>query len=71
MFERYVNFEFYKTVRLRSIQENAFERYVSFEFYKTKLSNGKLSSPFERYVNFEFYKTDKIEDVCQRCLRDM
>ena len=39
MFERYVNFEFYKTdieivdVRLK------FERYVNFEFYKTIVSS--------------------------------
>ena len=36
MFERYVNFEFYKTNdELKAIEE-WFERYVNFEFYKTQ-----------------------------------
>ena len=35
MFERYVNFEFYKTNNMAINTEQAFERYVNFEFYKT------------------------------------
>ena len=35
MFERYVNFEFYKTLGKLSIWITLFERYVNFEFYKT------------------------------------
>ena len=35
MFERYVNFEFYKTVRKILVTVFRFERYVNFEFYKT------------------------------------
>ena len=35
-FERYVNFEFYKTYLLTYTLEREFERYVNFEFYKTK-----------------------------------
>ena len=34
-FERYVNFEFYKTVEGDDIPEGSFERHVNFEFYKT------------------------------------
>ena len=34
-FERYVNFEFYKTADKVNFLESKFERYVNFEFYKT------------------------------------
>ena len=34
-FERYVNFEFYKTTVITSVGSSMFERYVNFEFYKT------------------------------------
>ena len=34
-FERYVNFEFYKTVQVSDRTGGLFERYVNFEFYKT------------------------------------
>ena len=44
MFERYVNFEFYKTFKyLLGIREK-FERYVNFEFYKTTVASHKLTS---------------------------
>ena len=39
MFERYVNFEFYKTVAKKFYPEGQFERYVNFEFYKTIINN--------------------------------
>ena len=35
MFERYVNFEFYKTQDGTPFGDEWFERYVNFEFYKT------------------------------------
>ena len=35
LFERYVNFEFYKTITLTAPNVKGFERYVNFEFYKT------------------------------------
>ena len=35
MFERYVNFEFYKTYGCMPVSVIKFERYVNFEFYKT------------------------------------
>ena len=35
LFERYVNFEFYKTIILGAGELYLFERYVNFEFYKT------------------------------------
>ena len=35
MFERYVNFEFYKTNDNQQLILDTFERYVNFEFYKT------------------------------------
>ena len=35
MFERYVNFEFYKTHNYDNADYKMFERYVNFEFYKT------------------------------------
>ena len=35
MFERYVNFEFYKTMETTTQSLLMFERYVNFEFYKT------------------------------------
>ena len=34
-FERYVNFEFYKTLEKLDELDGMFERYVNFEFYKT------------------------------------
>ena len=34
-FERYVNFEFYKTLDYKQAELTKFERYVNFEFYKT------------------------------------
>ena len=34
-FERYVNFEFYKTITTITSARATFERYVNFEFYKT------------------------------------
>ena len=34
MFERYVNFEFYKLGAGKSSVSDWFERYVNFEFYK-------------------------------------
>ncbi len=37
MFERYVNFEFYKTKPTELSEISGFERYVNFEFYKTML----------------------------------
>ena len=37
MFERYVNFEFYKTELNLQQNEDSFERYVNFEFYKTDM----------------------------------
>ena len=56
-FERYVNFEFYKTNLKYPSPLALFERYVNFEFYKTHIFKKKLKRAFERYVNFEFYKT--------------
>ena len=35
-FERYVNFEFYKTTFNSTVNKRVFERYVNFEFYKTQ-----------------------------------
>ena len=35
LFERYVNFEFYKTTMNLEKWNSWFERYVNFEFYKT------------------------------------
>ena len=40
MFERYVNFEFYKTKGDGQHEEAEFERYVNFEFYKTGMELG-------------------------------
>ena len=34
LFERYVNFEFYKLESARAALTALFERYVNFEFYK-------------------------------------
>ena len=56
-FERYVNFEFYKTVARLDKPTSWFERYVNFEFYKTYSQEWYICKWFERYVNFEFYKT--------------
>ena len=38
-FERYVNFEFYKTAFEDTAISVLFERYVNFEFYKTLDTN--------------------------------
>ena len=35
MFERYVNFDFYKTIKKDGNKVYEFERYVNFDFYKT------------------------------------
>ena len=43
-FERYVNFEFYKTNRIHLTPEYVFERYVNFEFYKTLACSSLLNS---------------------------
>ena len=40
-FERYVNFEFYKTLAIVDNSISMFERYVNFEFYKTIAITGK------------------------------
>ena len=56
-FERYVNFEFYKTFTFIPKLPTEFERYVNFEFYKTPTIAYISGNTFERYVNFEFYKT--------------
>ena len=42
MFERYVNFEFYKTNKTNGALKWMFERYVNFEFYKTLLQKPLL-----------------------------
>ncbi len=34
-FERYVNFDFYKTIVTLETSTSVFERYVNFDFYKT------------------------------------
>ena len=39
MFERYVNFEFYKTTKKDVKRFVVFERYVNFEFYKTQFNS--------------------------------
>ena len=39
MFERYVNFEFYKTTYRLTHSDILFERYVNFEFYKTHVES--------------------------------
>ena len=36
LFERYVNFDFYKTIAPLLALDTSFERYVNFDFYKTK-----------------------------------
>ena len=71
MFERYVNFEFYKTYWKCSNWELSFERYVNFEFYKTNECKNIAELMFERYVNFEFYKTFVIMIHRINRLRDM
>ena len=71
MFERYVNFEFYKTTGLKDKNGTEFERYVNFEFYKTALVSGSAVLLFERYVNFEFYKTVQFALRGLFGLRDM
>ena len=71
MFERYVNFEFYKTRLAIFTASFTFEGYVNFEFYKTNKHKVNITMKFERYVNFEFYKTFICtnRDLCS--LRDM
>ena len=71
MFERYVNFEFYKTEMPNWCEGYLFERYVNFEFYKTVVIKLKNNAPFERYVNFEFYETYNTAKIKMVCLRDM
>ena len=71
MFERYVNFEFYKTDSENYVPSDGFERYVKFEFYKTEEGKRKLQLKFERYVNFEFYKTNTFGYSKPGRLRDM
>ena len=39
LFERYVNFEFYKQQQQAQAQVQEFERYVNFEFYKQRDEN--------------------------------
>ena len=70
-FERYVNFEFYKTMDYCKFHGSVFERYVNFEFYKTALTKLFAKVKFERYVNFEFYKTSTNTASLIPCLRDM
>ena len=71
MFERYVNFEFYKTLNFWLVATSGFERYVNFEFYKTQGIQGVPGVKFERYVNFEFYKTKYSYHSEGYGLRDM
>ena len=71
MFERYVNFEFYKTSVFKQGYLVGFERYVNFEFYKTAVVFDFLLPRFERYVNFEFYKLLSNRRCVKHCLRDM
>ena len=70
-FERYVNFEFYKTYATEQTRVNMFERYVNFEFYKTQEITQQIQLKFERYVNFEFYKTFVSHMSSVYSLRDM
>ena len=70
-FERYVNFEFYKTYATYIILSTPFERYVNFEFYKTVEFEKMQKDMFERYVNFEFYKTPSHGLHNYHSLRDM
>ena len=44
MFERYVNFEFYKTNICEIIHTYMFERYVNFEFYKTDVGAVQITT---------------------------
>ena len=44
MFERYVNFDFYKTKRLKILLMSMFERYVNFDFYKTEIEVIKMEN---------------------------
>ena len=71
MFERYVNFEFYKRLSPLATIDLAFERYVNFEFYKRYLKLYYVTIKFERYVNFEFYKRLYHELSMEMSLRDM
>ena len=71
LFERYVNFDFYKTACLGFSAAAAFERYVNFDFYKTLNTKPSARPLFERYVNFDFYKTCTIPFIDYPRLRDM
>ena len=71
MFERYVNFDFYKTSMAQWIRDHKFERYVNFDFYKTRKEYLDKAKLFERYVNFDFYKTCTNNQPNNYCLRDM
>ena len=71
MFERYVNFDFYKTALTATDHKDPFERYVNFDFYKTFAIVLSKPPSFERYVNFDFYKTTELHAVQTHCLRDM
>ena len=70
-FERYVNFDFYKTSVICCYHYLKFERYVNFDFYKTFTTSLKSSNAFERYVNFDFYKTANYTRNSFFRLRDM
>ena len=71
MFERYVNFDFYKTNFNGLFPQCKFERYVNFDFYKTPEDIPAVALVFERYVNFDFYKTQVTMFMLIPCLRDM
>ena len=71
MFERYVNFDFYKTSMAQWIRDHKFERYVNFDFYKTRKEYLDKAKLFERYVNFDFYKTIGRRNTTKDGLRDM
>ena len=71
VFERYVNFEFYKQQLKSKYWMLSFERYVNFEFYKHVDGSIEGRQMFERYVNFEFYKQLEDKPGIDACLRDM
>ena len=54
VFERYVNFEFYKTMVIQGAWEFMFKRYVNFEFYKTVSFLLFVNLSFEKCVNVLF-----------------
>ena len=47
LFERYVNFEFYKQFHMYNIIYTSFERYVNFEFYKPENHEGDSQPVWE------------------------